>query len=80
VVGITELPVGQEDGRVLTMLRTSLRSEPGHAGAPVVNRAGDVVGILYARDVKSGEALVLPVEAVREGLQDLDLVFDRAQH
>jgi S1-C subfamily serine protease len=78
VVGMTELSVGQEDGRVLTMLRTSLRSEPGHAGAPVVNRAGDVVGILYGRDAKSGEAVVLPVEAVMAGLEDLDLAFDRA--
>jgi S1-C subfamily serine protease len=76
VVGMMELPVGLEDQRV-PMLRTSLESEWGHAGAPVVNRAGDVVGILWARDRETGESSVLPIDRVRAGLQDVNLAFDR---
>jgi CBS domain-containing protein len=72
VVGMTQSP----HSAGLALLRTSLRTEPGHGGAPVVNRAGNVVGILYAHDVQSAEALVLPVTAVREGIRALGLPID----
>lgn len=56
----------------LMFLQAKIATEPGHGGAPVVDRAGSVVAMHYARDTNpEGErmgALLVPADTIRAGL------------
>jgi len=64
--------------RNVELFRTSLQIEPGQAGAPVVNRQGEVVAIAYwmgAWPGRAREASVLPIGTVAAGLRSMGLTF-----
>ncbi|HEV7492393.1 serine protease [Baekduia sp.] len=65
-------------GHTHELIATSLQTEPGQAGAPVVNRAGEVVGVLYASDRDRGLAYVLPSGGLNVAL-GAELVDDEAE-
>jgi hypothetical protein len=60
-------------------LRAKLETEPGNAGAPVVDKTGHVVAVLYGSQIsadKVKEALLIPVETIRTGLAKIGVEVD----
>lgn len=47
------------------VLELSNRVEPGNSGSPLLDSAGDVVGVAFAIDTVNGDGLALPVSDVR---------------
>jgi S1-C subfamily serine protease len=45
-------------GRIMEITN---RIEPGNSGSALLDRAGQVVGVVFAREVKTGDGLAIPV-------------------
>lgn len=60
--------VGELDGRAPSDPRTAIvldvQARPGESGGPVLDLAGRLVGIVYARANADGRALVIPLDAI----------------
>ena len=76
VIGLEQVPLGP-DAETYTLLRCAMRTEPGHAGAPVVARSGKVVAMAFAHDPGPGHALLLPISEISAGLASLGLLTPR---
>ena len=48
-----------------TVLRLTAHVEPGNSGGPVLDRRGQIAGIVYARERGTGFALAIPVDTFR---------------
>jgi S1-C subfamily serine protease len=47
------------------VLEISDRVEPGNSGSPLLDRAGDLVGVVYATADSSGDGLAMPLPTLR---------------
>ena len=61
VIGETTDPLGGAVGKVLG---TTAPVEPGSSGSPVLNEAGAVVGVIYAKN-DAGQSFMVPVSTLR---------------
>jgi hypothetical protein len=83
------MSVGRLEGREFTVptlapdvnwLQATIESEPGNGGAPVVNRSGSVVAMVYAAGQVPGTELLLPAEAIDAGLTELRAPIGYKRH
>lgn len=65
VIGITE-----RDDRLNNRLITTPLSFPGDAGAPVVDKDGSVVAMIFVRQYPSNNAESVPIESIRATFPD----------
>lgn len=56
---------GENLGVPGTVLRLTAHVEPGNSGGPVLDRRGQIAGIVYARERGTGFALAIPVDTFR---------------
>lgn len=73
-------PFSRQDGRLVDrvpgerfetgsdVLRSDVRVRPGNSGGPLVDAAGEVVGVVFAVELSEGRALALPVSRLRSVL------------
>jgi S1-C subfamily serine protease len=73
VIGSTTDPLNENLGEVLV---TDAPVEPGSSGSAVLNEAGEVVGVVYAKSA-AGQSFIVPVSTLRELLDD-DAAFEAA--
>lgn len=74
VLGTTSDPLGASVGTVMT---TSAPVEAGSSGSPVLNAAGQVVGVIYAKD--DYESFMIPVSVLRSLLSQESLLVPQPQ-
>lgn len=65
--------VGANLGGGTQVMRLSVTAEPGNSGGPVIDRRGEVTGVVYAIELATRRALAIPASAVRSLLRE-DLV------
>lgn len=65
VIGEATDPLGSSLGRVVA---TTAPVEPGSSGSPALNEAGEVVGVIYAKN-DSEQSFMVPVSMLRSLLQ-----------
>ncbi|HEX7589813.1 MAG TPA: serine protease [Demequinaceae bacterium] len=71
VLGSVQDPL---NGSVGTVLGTTAKVEPGSSGSPVLNAAGEVVGVIYAKnDVE--QSFMIPVSVLRQLLDQESLLI-----
>jgi S1-C subfamily serine protease len=63
-------PRGRPFGEPDRVLRYNTTVEHGNSGGPLVNRAGDVVGVVFAYEVATGHGLAIPLERLEATLDD----------
>lgn len=63
VVGFVDSPSG------MSLIATDIDSEPGFAGAPVVDKSGKLLGIAESRDA-SGKSLIIPASRVLDFVKE----------
>ncbi|MBU1167911.1 trypsin-like peptidase domain-containing protein [Patescibacteria group bacterium] len=62
-MGISETPDGQLHANVI---RTDAKISPKNSGGPLINLAGEIIGInVYASDRGEEEAFVIPIDAIK---------------
>lgn len=66
VIGATTDPLNENLGEVLV---TDAPVEPGSSGSAVLNAAGEVVGVVYAKSA-AGQSFIVPVSTLRNLLAD----------
>lgn len=66
VIGATTDPLNENLGEVLV---TDAPVEPGSSGSAVLNEAGEVVGVVYAKSA-AGQSFIVPVSTLVELLAD----------
>jgi S1-C subfamily serine protease len=66
VIGATTDPLNANLGEVLV---TDAAVEPGSSGSAVLDEAGNVVGVVYAKNA-SGQSFIVPVSTLRSLLAD----------
>lgn len=66
VIGATTDPLNENLGEVLV---TDAAVEPGSSGSAVLDEAGTVVGVVYAKNA-SGQSFIVPVSTLRSLLAD----------
>lgn len=74
VLGSTTDPLGAAVGRVLA---TTAQVEPGSSGSPVLNESGQVVGVIYAKNV-SNQSFIVPVSTLNTLLTEPSLLVPQA--
>jgi S1-C subfamily serine protease len=72
VVGATTDPLHENLGEVLV---TDAVVEPGSSGSAVLDDAGDVIGVVYAK-TSDGRSLVVPASTLRDLLSDTSAFTD----
>lgn len=75
VIGPAVDPLGTALGDVLA---TTAPVEPGSSGSPVLNEAGEVVGVIYAKN-DSEQSFMVPVSMLRALLHDESLLVEQQQ-
>lgn len=74
VLGVTADPLGSAIG---TVLATTAVVEPGSSGSPVLNEAGNVVGVVYAKN-ESSQSFIVPVSTLNTLLNETSLLVPEA--
>ncbi len=74
VLGATTDPLGAAVGRVFA---TSAQVEPGSSGSPVLNESGQVVGVIYAKNV-SNQSFIVPVSTLNTLLAEPSLLVPQS--
>lgn len=62
----------QEDKRIIPIIRTDARLAPGNSGGPLVNAAGEVLGI-NTMIVGGDQGVAIPISVAKELMKKLDL-------
>lgn len=73
VLGPAEDPIG---GAVGTVLATSAVVQPGSSGSPVLNEAGEVVGVVYAKN-EVDQSFIVPVSTLNSLLAQPSLLVPK---
>lgn len=60
-----------DDGAGNSVLVLDVAAEPGNSGSPVIDDAGDVVGVVYARRTEGGHILAVPAARLSRVATDL---------
>lgn len=74
VLGPTSDPLEGSVGRVFA---TSAQVEPGSSGSPVLNESGEVVGVIYAKNV-SNQSFIVPVSTLNTLLAEPSLLVPQS--
>lgn len=75
VIGEASDPLGSSLGRVVA---TTAPVEPGSSGSPALNEAGEVVGVIYAKN-DSDQSFMVPVSMLRSLLEQDGLLAPQPQ-
>jgi serine protease Do len=62
----------QEDNRIIPIIRTDARLAPGNSGGPLVNAAGEVLGI-NTMIVGGDQGVAIPISVAKELMEKLNL-------
>lgn len=63
---------GKPFGRSTDTMRVDARVELGNSGGPLVDRKGNVVGVVFAIEVATGHGLVIPIESLQAAARRSD--------
>ncbi|MGH8900847.1 MAG: S1C family serine protease [Egibacteraceae bacterium] len=67
---VLDYVIGANLGEGTQVMRLSTTIQPGNSGGPVLDRRGDVAGVVYAIELASHHALAIPASAVRSLLRE----------
>lgn len=57
-------------GRQTPVVRMSNTIQPGNSGGPLLDEEGRVVGVVFAVDTRTGDGLAIPVEMLKQTIQE----------
>jgi S1-C subfamily serine protease len=71
---VVDLVPGARLGETGKVLRITAEIRHGNSGGPLLDDAGQVVGVVYASEKRTGYGLAIPVSSLRSLLDDHDLL------
>jgi S1-C subfamily serine protease len=67
---VVDYVIGANLGDGTQVMRLSADVQPGNSGGPVLNRHGEVAGVVYAMELATRHALAVPASAIRSLLHE----------
>jgi S1-C subfamily serine protease len=67
---VLDYVVGANLGDSIQVMRLNTTALPGNSGGPVIDRRGEVAGVVYAIELATHHALAIPASAVRSLLRE----------